>query len=504
MKLASLHVHCLSIWIHVLLTSPLVAQGTGASDTSPAGLSTGDWSSIREIYDAGRYQVVADDVAGAGGYLARNPGQDWSTYFDGRGFTTQPGDGAWSWGLQLQSFGFDGHGSRVSGEASPCADGGRMEYTWTDALTEWYVNDTRGLEHGYTLTERPSGGMGPLTFTLDVRGDLRASVLGDGTGVTFMDDREQAVLTYAGLTVFDAEGTTQQATFAGGGSRLRIVIEEADAKYPLTIDPIAQQVYLKASNAGFLDSFGNSVAVSGDLVVVGAWEESSMATGVDGNESDNSAFFAGAAYVFERIGGVWSQQAYLKASNTNNGDQFGNAVAIFGETVAVGAWQEDGSSTGVNGDQSGNSSHESGAVYVFERSAGVWAQQAYLKASNTDVGDGFGFSLALSGDLLVVGAFQESSNASGVDGTQSNNSSPDSGAAYVFERIGGVWSQQAYLKASNPGAGDQFGSKVGISGETIVVAAPLEDSGAIGVDGDQNDNSASGAGAADVLERVLG
>ena len=127
------------------------------------------------------------------------------------------------------------------------------------------------------------------------------------------------------------------------------------------------------------------MAVSGDTVVVGApWEDSS-ATGVDGNQSDNSAPDAGAAYVFVRTGMSWSQEAYLKASNTDADDRFGLSVAVSGDTVVVGAWLEDSSATGVNGDQSDNSAFRSGAAYVFVRSGTSWSQEAYLKASNTDV-----------------------------------------------------------------------------------------------------------------------
>ena len=115
-------------------------------------------------------------------------------------------------------------------------------------------------------------------------------------------------------------------------------------------------------------------------------------------------------------------------------------------------------------------------------------EQAYLKASNTDRGDYFGFSVSLSGDTLAVGAPFEDSSATGVDGNQNDDSAQDSGAVYVFTRSNGVWSQQAYLKASNTDSYDNFGS-VSLSGDTLAVGAPFEDSNATGVDGDQNDNS---------------
>src|SRR5262249_28586387 len=163
-----------------------------------------------------------------------------------------------------------------------------------------------------------------------------------------------------------------------------------------------QQAYLKASNTDAADRFGYSVAISGDTIVVGAYGESSKATGINGNQSDNSANLAGAAYVFVRSGTAWRQQAYLKASNTDAGDRFGNSVAVSGDTVVVGAVLESSNATGVNGDQINNSAAGAGAAYVFVRSGATWNQQAYLKASNTDAADQFGVSVAISGDTVVV------------------------------------------------------------------------------------------------------
>ncbi len=261
-----------------------------------------------------------------------------------------------------------------------------------------------------------------------------------------------------------------------------------------------QQAYIKASNTDSEDAFGQTVALSGDTLVVGAHLEASAATGIDGDQSDNSANNAGAVYVFTRdAAGVWTQQAYIKASNTDDRDSFGS-IALSGDTLAVGAFGEDSAATGINGDQSDNSTDGTGAVYVFTRdAAGVWTQQAYIKASNTGAGDGFA-SVALSGDRLVIGASFEDSAATGIDGDQSDNSATDGGATYVFMRdAAGVWSQQAYLKASNTDTDDEFGRFVRLSGDTLVVSAHHEDSAASGIDGDQSDNSAIDGGAAYVF-----
>jgi hypothetical protein len=291
----------------------------------------------------------------------------------------------------------------------------------------------------------------------------------------------------------------QQAQPPRAGQRTRP--DENGTSYSLTSGSIAQQAYLKASNTDLGDSFGLSVAVSGDTVVVGADREDSNATGVNGNQADNSAQDAGAAYVFVRSGTSWSQQAYLKASNTDAGDNFGSSVAVSGDTLVVGAWGEASNTTGVNGSQADNSKNDAGAAYVFVRSGTSWSQQAYLKASNTDSNDHFGWFVAVSGDTLVVGAQDEGSNATGVNGNQSDNSTSGAGAAYVFVRNGTSWSQQAYLKASNTDSNDLFGRSVAVSGDTVVVGALNEDSNATGVNGNQADNSAPCAGAAYVFVR---
>ncbi|KAA3664244.1 MAG: integrin [Chloroflexi bacterium] len=265
----------------------------------------------------------------------------------------------------------------------------------------------------------------------------------------------------------------------------------------------SQEAYLKASNTGFHDYFGYSVGISGDTVVVGAPQEDSSATGVNGDGSDNFAATAGAAYIFVRNENFWSQEAYLKASNTDADDHFGSSVDISGNTVVVGTHFEDSSATGINGDESNNSLN-AGAAYVFVRNGSVWSQEAYLKASNTDAGDNFGISVSISSDTIVVGANNEESSTMGINGDENDNMSSYSGAAYVFVRNGGIWNQEAYLKASNTDTGDYFGGSVGISDDTVVVGAYLEDSNATGSNGDESDNSANAAGAAYVFVRSKG
>jgi FG-GAP repeat len=264
---------------------------------------------------------------------------------------------------------------------------------------------------------------------------------------------------------------------------------------------LVQQGYLKASNTDAIDVFGYSLALAGDTLVVGAPGEASAAIGVNGNQGDDSAPNSGAVYVFTRTGSNWSQQAYLKATNTQAGDGFGESVALAGDTLAVGVPGEDSAENGINGNQGDNGAVDSGAVYVFTRSNGVWSQQAYLKATNTQAGDGFGESVALTGDTLAVGATGEDSAATGVNGSEADNSAPGSGAVYVFTRTGSDWNQQAYVKASIAEDDDLFGVSVALAGDTLAVGAPGEDSNATGIDGDPTNNSAVVSGAVYIFTR---
>jgi len=267
----------------------------------PNGVTPTEWHSIRAAYEAGRH--VFQPVAGAPGHWqARNPGQHWQNTFDGRGFITQPQHGDWSWGLTLQSYGFGAAQQPVGQRAQVGNAGQRLNYQWDDTVQEWFVNDARGLEHGFTLRQRPSAGAtgtAPLALTLAVRGSLQPAISADGQGVNFRKAAGGTVLTYAGLKVWDANGKALPARFEAGGQRtLRLMVDEQDARYPLTIDPLAQQAYVKASNTGAGDLFGLTVAVSGDTLVSGAELEGSAATGVNGNQADNNASLAGAVYVY--------------------------------------------------------------------------------------------------------------------------------------------------------------------------------------------------------------
>jgi hypothetical protein len=264
-----------------------------------------------------------------------------------------------------------------------------------------------------------------------------------------------------------------------------------------------QQAYLKASNAEAGDQFGVSVAVNIDTIVVGADNEDSNAVGLNGLASNNAASNSGAAYIFTRSGGTWSQQAYVKASNTDPNDYFGSRVAVDGDTVLIGAYGEDGPDSGINPPNQGNHSAADllGAAYIFVRAGTTWSQEAYVKASNTNGQQCFGSNVAISGDTAIVAAWNEGSGGIGVNGSQTYASNTASGAVYVFVRSGTTWTQQAYVKASNPDSGNRFGHAIGISADTFVVGAIYEDSNTTGINGAQNNNASLGSGAAYVFSR---
>jgi len=255
------------------------------------------------------------------------------------------------------------------------------------------------------------------------------------------------------------------------------------------------------------DNFGVSIDLSGDTLVVGADFEDGQSTVANGD--DNSASGSGAVYVFVRgPDGSWSQQAYLKASNAEGGavngllgDHFGFRVAIDGDTIAVGAEDEDGGVGNVGADGSDNSAMNSGAVYIFTRDeGGTWSQQAYIKSPYPDEGDSFGFSVALDGDTLLIGSMAEDGGHA-VDA--SDNSVTDSGAVFAYQRNGTSWELSQYIKAPVMDESDRFGWSIAVEGDTAVISSIREDGGG-GIDGNLSDNSVTDSGALYVYGYVDG
>ena len=364
---------------------------------------------------------------------------------------------------------------------------------------------------------------------------------------------------------------------ASDGSTNNLSMTGAIYIYVRVGDAWVQQAYMKPAVIDLDDQFGVAFALSanGDTLAVGMPSEDSASTSISTTQqADNAAPDSGAVLVFTRSAGVWSQDSYIKCSNCEGGDQFGWSVALSadGNTLAAGAYGEDSADTGINAPGASNAAAEAGATYVFVRSGNVWAQQAYIKPWNTTGGDGFGYSVALSddGNTLAVGSPGEDGSVPGIQ--QGSLSSDDNvvqaGAAYVFTRAGTTWSQQAYvksdpvgfggdffghpcalsgdgnvlacgapgedsipingpansgaawvfrrtgtvwatdgyIKASNAGDNDQFGSSVAIAGNggVLMVGSPMEDSNATGLGGDQMNEASADSGAVYVYARNAG
>jgi len=339
-------------------------------------------------------------------------------------------------------------------------------------------------------------GQAPAGTTITLyRGSLCSSFLGTGTSEQFSGDGIEIFVPENQLTSIFATARDEAGNESACSQDSVGYIEDSIGP-PLDPRVFGQHGFIKASNTGNEDYFGDSVAISGDTLVVGAWAEDSGATGIDGIEDDSSAEDSGAVYVYILEGSRWVQEAYIKASNTGAGDHFGASVAIDGDTLVIGAPGESSSVQGIDNNQDNDSAPEAGAVYVFERDGATWSQAHYIKGSNTEASDLFGSQLSVEDKILLVGAPGERSNTPGVNGNQDNNSLEMAGAAYVFVRDGNSWVQQAYLKATNPDAQDRFGgSGIAISGYTIAIGAVGESSNATKVNGDPDNNLSENSGA---------
>ncbi|MEZ6241648.1 MAG: FG-GAP repeat protein [Phycisphaerales bacterium] len=215
-----------------------------------------------------------------------------------------------------------------------------------------------------------------------------------------------------------------------------------------------QLAKLTADDSAGIDWFGSSVSLSGDTAVVGAYQD------------DDAGAYSGSAYVFREVAGVWQQIAKLTANDTAAGDHFGWSVSIDGDTAVVGArWDDEAGSN-------------SGSAYVFREIDGVWRQIAKLTADDAEDDDEFGYCVSIDADTAVVGA------------DRNDDTGSDSGSAYVFREVAGVWLQIAKLTADDAHPGDLFGYSVSLDGDTTLV-------GAYGY-GDKN------TGAAYVIREVAG
>jgi hypothetical protein len=267
-------------------------------------------------------------------------------------------------------------------------------------------------------------------------------------------------------TAVSSEGVVVISNFGNA----RVYVFSAATSYASIVPP------LQAVPSDANDFFGFSVAISADgaTIVVGAPQEDSNATGIGGNANDNSLTDSGAVYIYSRNAtGDWPLVAYVKSLSSTANALFGYSVSVNedGSVIAIGSPGDGSSTTGIVSPMTTNArinnlSPKSGSAFVLSRSASrLWSDPVswtYVKASNAEAGDQFGFCVSLCGNgkVLAVGAPFEDSDAIGVNGNQTNNNVLDSGAAYVFQNDGnGPWTQNSYVKSSDFGvSGNQFGA----------------------------------------------
>jgi len=369
-------------------------------------------------------------------------------------------------------------------------------------LVEWFVNTAEGIEHGFDLAAPPSisragsrAGDEALRVRMEIGGDWRPRLDAARQTVTFIGASGDAALTYNKLRVYDARKREAPAHFEIEGNRLAIVVDDRAAEYPLTIDPlIAQQAMLTANDGAGGDTFGSSVAIYADTAVisapgdrnsdnenqgsvyvfsrVGSTWRGSLNLAVGGGFPFNDSFRdavaiyentivigaisrgsdkRGSVYIFVNTNARWILQSKITANDSAADASFGSSVAIYGDTIVVGASEDD---------IAGNINQ--GSAYVFTRAGSTWSQQQKLTANDGAASDNFGSAVAIHADTVVVGAGPGNSNQ---------------GSAYVFMRAGSTWSLQQKLIANDGPATPAFGSAVAIYADTVVVGDATADIG---------------------------
>lgn len=481
-----------------------------AAAPGPA-LGAGEWAQIAPLMREAEYQATPQARAdGRAAFWAPNRVNDLSLAFGPDGLTVSPWQDAAAWSLSLRAAAYGPAGAPVALAGAPAlsADRQRVDYSWP-GLREWYTNGAEGLKHNITL-EQP-GAAEQIQVDLALGGTLRPQLRSDGQAVAFVDPAGATVLDFGALYVYDAAGATLPARFGApqdGGATLPILVEAAGAQFPITIDPLLSSprprltmspiqggaqfgfavatdgevlvvgsfsedgfrtpnkgsAYIFIRNQGGADNwgsvrkltandgriddnFGASVAVSGDVVVVGAPRHDALAT----ND--------GAAYVYERHQGgpeSWGLKKKLVPSGADSGDEFGFAVAVSGGEIAVGAPNDDNAAT------------DAGAITFFSRFAGPelsWGEVQTLRFAD-HAGARLGFALAMDGRTLAAGAPLTDAGA------------VDNGRVFVFKRdrsSAGRWQQEAFFSGGDSAAGDNFGRAVAIDGDTIIAGAPFHD-----------------------------
>ena len=332
-----------------------------------------------------------------------------------------------------------------------------------------------------------------------------AAVAVSGDTILIGEDNNRSLT--SGITM----GTTASSDYSGGRVGAAYVFTRTAGNW-------TQEAYLKPHVKSALTSFGGAMDFDGDTIVVGQYRDfivsTSIVNGPTVTNPTGTTYSNGAAFVFRKVSGSWVQEAYLKAPNAEEDDQFGTAVAISGDTIAVAALAEDNSTTGVqNGaiTTDNASAASSGAVYVFTRSGSTWSFQSYLKPAVITTSMTCGRTLALNIDTIAVGCDGDASDVGGIvngaAGGAVNSNATQAGAVYVYKRTGVNWAQEAYIKPAVSLASMRFGARnISISGDVMGISAIQESSNLTGVhmgtSGGSTNTSQTSSGAAWIFRRT--
>lgn len=435
----------------------------------------GLYKSLGEAMNASHYSIYPTQNAPLPkhkeAFEANNPKQAFSTYFakDGIHLVSKAKNNKWRVQMNLKGYAYGDNFTEVKEtRAKVQKKKSRIELTKSAVsnsqteIVEWYENRKDGLEQGWTINEKLANSNKELKLVFEFGGDLKPMLAKDKEAIDFVRDKNKQILKYDKLKSWDATGQELVSKMDLNDKKLSIIVDDRNAKYPITIDPtFTQTKKLTASDAAAEDNFGDAVGISGDTAIVGA------------DRDDDGALGSGSAYIFQRNTGGdnnWGEVTKLNAADPDFSDEFGDSVAISGDTVIVGSPFDDdnGSSTG--------------SAYIFERNQGGannWGQVKKLNASDAFGGDSFGWSVGISGDTAIVG-------------TPFND---ETGSAYIFDRNNGGannWGEVKILTASDAADRDNYGISVGISGDTAVVGAAF------------NDDAGNGSGSAYIYERSNG
>jgi hypothetical protein len=437
--------------------SPFMDQDVDQSVSEvPDGLNAEEWDEIRALMQKERYFPTRHEASD--GFVASNPAHQWDVTFNEGEVLVRPALGDdWSWFLVPSGYGYKDSVLPLNDEPEVIVDENRIEYKYNDDLIGWYINDEKGLEHGFDIGAPPQPKMdGNLVIEMTLDTSLKPNVKNNGNDIVFLEKSGKEILNYGKLLITDATGYTIPSSLhlSRDSNTLIISIDDTNAVYPLIVDPllIGEVAKLTTSDGAENDEFGWSVSICSDTVVIGAPKD-------DIDINDNQ----GSAYIFERNQGgadSWGEATKITASDGGFNDWFGYSVSISVDTIVVGAPYADGGGT------------DTGSAYVFGRNQGGkdnWGEIVKLISSDREEGDQLGFSVSIDGDTIVVGAWYDD-----VDGNHLQ------GSAYVFSRNkGGAdnWGEVKKLMASDGAGGDRFGNSVSISVDTVVVGASSVDVG---------------------------